>query len=597
MSRSGVATAVARIKDFVVHSQSGKYLLRVVFPPSQPFCKDSHSLYNITPEEAEQRQQALLRFQKLANFQKVLPSVYNGFLRLLYPHSNGLGRFSTAKNNISLVNHAVLFQHYCLLPQPGVGHLDPADLEHFMGQMLARRDFVKPNSLLARSVWYSLSELIIRNYQQAQEARKKHLNMFWRVVQDLDAAGIPVSREEQKQMVFMTFYREREDILQMVEQALQNIGKSAENYAELAEIVSRADPPFDVNTFRQFRLQFDDLDIEMLNVFLRTALRHGNTEVADELLSGLKLPNGETFRILLDSLSMKKEHERFNDVLGLLASQHIELIDIQVLNSIISALVRLGHFEMAQTIVEALGEAPEPLSDSEQFLKLLSARDRLLYREHLTALQQLENKPLVKFYATENTLFPILGHVCEHGTFSDIVNILFTIEHVWKFPLSSRIFHTVFQLFDGTHTIENLRFATAKLVTEYDVNFDGNESWIRDKLHETELPSGVSSTLGEILAETPLNSAHGGVSRFLKLSDRLMLAVYQAFESTLHLNPDLLAKVTNSKAAYLQTLSIARERDVPLPKGQPPLTKDLFRRDQYMYIKKGFLIELLDIIS
>lgn len=568
----------------------------MVLLPSQPFVLDSPLQFNVTPEEAKLRQRALLRFQKLADYQKVLPSTYNGFLRLLYPHSNGLGRFSTAHNNVSHVNHSDLFHHYCLLPQPGVGHLQPSDLEPFMSQMLSRRDFLKPNSLLARSIWHSLNELIIRNFQAAQDARKRHLNMFWRVVKDLDAVGIPVSAEEQKQMVFMTFYREREDIRQMVEQALHNIGKSADNYAELAEIVSRADPPFDASTFRQFRRRFDDLNIDMLNVFLRTALRHGNTEVADELLSELQQPNADTFRILLDNLSMEHEYKRFSNVLDLLTSKHCDLIDVHVLNSIIAALVRTNHIGAATQIVECLGE-PEPLTNSEQFLKLLSVGDRVQYRRHLDEFLKLQVKPPVKLYATENTFFPLLGYFSEQGLFNDTVKMLFTIEHIWKLPLSSRIFHTVFRLFSGAHTIENLRFATAKLVTEYDVNFDGNDSWIQDKLHETELPSGVSSTLAEIVADTPPTSAHCRASRFLKLSDHLMLAVYQAFEATLHQDTDLLAKVTNSKTAYLQALHAAREKDVPLPKGQRPSAKDLFRRDQYMYIKKGFLIDLLGIIS
>lgn len=530
-------------------------------------------------------------------FQKVLPAVYTGFLRLLYPRSNGLGRFSTAQNNVSHVNHMELFQHYCVLPQPGVGHLKPSDLEPFMAQILARRDFVKPNSLLPRSAWDSLNELIIRDYQRAQEARKRHLNMVWRVVQDMDAAGIPVSREEQKQMVFMTFYREREDIRQMVEQALQNIGKSAETYPELSKIVSTAGPSFDITTFHQFRLQFDDLDIEMLNVFLKTALRHGNTEVADQLLSALTLPNGDTFRILLDSLSMEHEHQRFSDVLGLLVDHHTHLIDIQVLNSIIGALVRLGYPDGAMLIVEMLDHAPEPLSAPEEFLKLLSLSDRLRYRDYVEEFHKMGTKPPVRLHPTENTFLPVLGHLCDHGTFEEIVNMLFTIEHVWKLPLSSRIFHTIFRLFQGTPTIDHLRFATAKLLAEYDVNFDGNDSWIQEKLHHVDLPSGVTATLMDVLAETPQNSFLGGASRYLKLSDRLVLAVYQAFEATLHQDAELLLKVSNSKAAYLRALETARVREVLLPKGQRPLAKDLFRRDQYMYIKKGFLIDLLDIIS
>lgn len=466
-----------------------------------------------------------------------------------------------------------------------------------MREMVARRDFVKPNSLLPRSTWYSLNEQIIRDYQKAQEARKRHLSMVWRVMRDLEAAGIPISREEQKQMVFMTFYREREDIRQMVEQALHNIGKSASNYAELAKAVSRADPPFDTTTFRQLWLQFDCLDTEMLNTFLKTALRHGNSEVAEELLLSLASPNGDTFRILLDNFSMENDHRRFTETLGLLATSHTHLIDIQVLNSVIAALFRTGYSNEAVLLVNTLSPLSEPLSASEQFLKLLTASDRLRYRDHIVALHKLPSTVPVKLYATEDTLLPLLSHMCHTGSFDDIVKTLFTIEHVWGLPLTTRAFHTVFRLFRGTHSEENLRFATAKLLTECDVNVDDNESWIREKLHHTELPSGVGTNLENILAETPRTLAHIGGARFLKLSDRLVDTVLQAYEVTLHLKPELLLQIADTKAKYLQHMSAARERDVPLPKGQPPSAKDLFRRDQYMYIKKSLLIDLLDILT
>lgn len=600
-------SALARLKDHLCKAQGAPFLLQIVKAPQKSGAVSAQTgktalSYFLTPTEAKLRQQALLRFHKLPSRQKVRPSLYNDFLRQLYPRRNSLSRFSTYKSAPN-INHALLFHSYSMLPSPGVGHLAVEDMEPFIAQMLARRDFVKPNALSPRSMWDSLNELIIWAYRDAKEARKRHLAMFWKILRDMEAAGIPVSKHEQKQLVFMTFYRERPDIRKVVEQALSNVGKALEKYPELAKIVyggheknslRETETSFDMETYGQIRNTFNfDLDTDMHNVFLQTAFRHDNLQAVEELLAEMK-PDGETFRILFDNYSMQGDLRRFHSALELFSLRHLGCLDIRLFNSLVAALVRLNHAEWAFQLAEVLeSENVDNLSTPDRFLRLLSQQDREQYRQCLSMHQEMENLPVMRLHPTQDTFFPLLVATCQDGLFEDIQGVLARIQK-WHLPLSSRVFETILHLFlSRKWLVENLRYVTAKLITEYDVNYGETDSWIRTKLHLLELPPTVSDTLGTILSESPV--LEPAPARFLKLSDRLITAVFQAFEATLHPDTQRLSRVVHTKAAYLKKLGDARARESLF--SDTLSARDLYRRDEYVYIKKGYLIDLLDIVS
>lgn len=590
-----ISASVGRIRSRILNSGPGNYISGRVTPIPKPV--------SVSDEEAHFRRAKLQKFRD-SHPQDVDAASYSQFVHALYPLSDNLGRFSGQEASPTSVNHANLFEAYSRLPSPGVAYIKPQDFECFMAQVIHRRDFVRPNSLSLTSSYYFLSEQIINAFSKAQAARKSHLAEFWKVAGDLNVAEVPVTKNEQRQLLFMTLYRDRPDVLEMVQHAFESMNKALEKYEFYAEKLRQAhETMYSAKRVAQFREALkDDLDIDTLNMFLFTAFRHNDAKTRDHVLGEIEHfePNRKTFQVVLEGFAYESNVGQFASYLHLLSTSHLDLVDVRMLNTLVRCLARLDMVDAAESLVGAFSaDLFRPLQKDEQFLKQMTISDRDTYARHWTAYEQLQHKPVLSVYPTEDTFFPLVAAYCrsEDVSFDKIVGLLFQAEQVWGIPLTTRTYKMVFHsLATASRTIDDLRFATGKLVASHDAMSASTDSWLSAQILNVEVPANAASVIHGILQSDTTTVAPKDQGCFVKLSDELVLAVYRAFVHVLHDQPELQGQAADAHAEFKKLLAAARSEYTQGLRAAPSLS-DLASRDEFTYIKKGFIIELLDVVS
>lgn len=553
-------------------------------------------------EESSIRRLRLDQFRQ-KHPQDVDPIVYSRFVNALYPVVNNMGRFSPDQPTERLVNHSELLDAYSHLPRPGVAYIQAQDFEKFMSVILSRRDFVRPNALSPSSKHYYLAEQIIQAFASGQKARKVHLANFWKIARDLNTANVPVTGNEQRQLLYMTLYKESPDILKMVTEAYLNLNKALDTYDKYADMfISANSSEYSASTLSQFRELFkNEWDIETLNMFLFTAFRHDDDATFKSLLPELKTlePNRKTFDIMLEKYAISRDIGLFSSWLKVLSTDYPHLVDIKTANTIIKALVQLDLVDDARRLVAVFSkDLSHPLNSEELFLKQLTIQDRETYNNYWETYEDSGSTENFSLYPTENTFLPLLALYCKDPTldFETILGILYQAEHVWGIPITTRMYKLLFRSFvDGRHSRENLRFITGKLVASHDACYSNNEAWIKTQILSIELPPNVVGVFNlfiehDILALVPSQGY------FIKLSDELILVIYMAFDHCLQNQPEEQKLASKAHKEYQKRLIDARDEYQRSVEPGPTLV-DLNARDEFMYIKKGFIIDLLDILS
>lgn len=585
-----LSSSVDRIQKFISRNQNAPFLLQVVdlskVPTSRPRIGDS---------EVAHRQRCLQEFQRLPRFQTTSPCSYNELLRNLYPGQNGLSQLKPVPFAGSYVNHSSLYRCYMSLPSPGVGHLQPTNFEEFMRQMFDNRVFAKPNVLASSVSDYYDEKYLLRQYYEALYYRKSHLRKLWQIAKDMDAAKIPLSDYERRQMVFMTFYKDRPDIARYVLALLSNSKETLRKNPSEDE-----SPVFDWATYKEFS-SLDTMspgDIEYKNTLLFCAVRHSNWLAEQDILQQIGRENftRDTYKILLDNHASHGRLYSFVPFLDLLSSSHMHLLDIRLLNIIIRSLVGLGFPNLSKMLLSAfLQNDAELLSSSDCFLKQLTYSDRTKYSAYLHTYDQSYHGTPVRLFATEQTFRPVVEHYCAVGSnFTDIMRVFFAIEVGWGLPLSSQAFKNVFHAFTtAQYSTEDLQLITMKLTENHD-RYYNLDSWVNEKTSQTSIPPNASKILLEVLNND--SPKHHGTDEgaFLKLSNALMRLVFKAYNTTYKNNPEKRAAIGQIETQIWRQLENAKAR-LPPRFSDRLVPADLYGREELAYIKKTGLLQLLDI--
>lgn len=472
-----------------------------------------------------------------------------------------------------------------------------------MSVMLDRRDFVRPNSLSPTSKYYYLNEQMIQAFVSAQRSRKAHLASFWKVARDMNEANVPVTRHEQRQLLYMTLYKERPDILAMVTDAYESLNKSLENYLTYADMYKSAiSSEYSPSTLALFRDLFkDDWDIDTLNMFLFTAFRHGDDATFKRFLHELKKlkPNKKTFLVILEKYASSGDVFLFSSWLQILATEYPHLVEIKLFNTIVKCLTLMDFVDQAQNLVSVFSPNKlHRLEPHELFLKQLTIDDREIYNNYWRAYEESRSVENISLYPTEETFLPLLSAYCNDlkVDFDTILGLLYQAELVWGIPITTRMYKLLFHSFRGSrHTVVELKFVTGKLVASHDVSYGNNEAWIKSQLLNIELPSNVMGVLSLVIGEDYVDTTPSQ-GCFIKLSDELVHAVYMAFDNCLQNMPTEQALAAKAYKEYLARLAEARQEYRRSMEPDATLL-DLNARDEFMYIKKGLIIDLLDIIT
>lgn len=585
-----LVSSVDRILRFVEGHRNAPFLLLVVQSSPQ---LDHRSTLKDT--EAEHRRKCLQEFQKLPRFQVTSPDAYNDLLRALYPVKYGLTQLKSSAITKTQVNHSVLFKCYTSLPGPGAGHLHEENFEDFMEQMFHNRVFSRPNLLSSSAFTLYKEQFLLKQYSDAIQYRKDHLAKLWHITKDMDAAKIPLSDYERRQMVYMTFYRDRPDILQKVKVLKSHSAEKGSGMLSDSNL-----PTFSWNTYQELvNLNISSMnDAKYLNTLLFCALRHANWAAEKDILSRIK-PEGftrDTYKILLDNHAMHRRHDSFEAHLDSLSHNHLHFLDSKLLDIVIRSLSVLGHSDLCSILTSPfLEHGCESLTQKDYFLKQLTYSDKVQYSAHLRVYDAMSEKPPVQIFPTVNTFVPLLEHYCATGASSkDIIALLYIIEDEWGLPLSTLMFKDIFNSFTtSSYETEHLELVTMKLIELLD-QYNANDSWIKERLNETFISTSSSKVLLDILNSATVKHHGADEGVFLKLSNGLMRLVFTAYQSVYRASPEKRAKISKIEEILWQRLDKTEKRH---PTGfhdelQP---SDLYGREELAYLKKASLLELLDI--
>ncbi|PVH20943.1 hypothetical protein CXQ85_004459 [Candidozyma haemuli] len=538
------------------------------------------------------------------------PSQYVAFLQTLYPYKQSLARLEAPESPRALVNHSALYRQYMELPSPGVGHMEPEDFECFMREILKRRDFVKPSFVASSGSGYYSPSSILRGYKEQMEQREAHVKMCWKVIGDLKEAGIPISVEEQNQLIYLGFFRDRKDVLDEVEAAQRKKSYLDTAIGESAGEKKGGDLSPKLFTWEAYKSLKESLPqpipLSSINVLLLTAFRNENKQAVEDVKELLNLdkkhsgkidPDRETFQRLIYGYADYGDTDTALEYSALLADQFPEFLDVENLNCIVYALVKAGAPESAEKVVQAVVSVLDrPLEAEEGYIKRLTPEDKKLYA---LAVEEAVQKGTHKIFPTEITFLPLLDYYSSSGTdFSTIRSLLQVMEHKCHLPLSTRVFLKVFESFQhGTHTLEDAKDTIAMVIGLHDAYHEiSTDLRLKDKLDRLHMHPEVESLLHQTITpdsgSLPLEQG-----AFLKLSDRLVSAIYDAVISVIRKSePESALKIGDHRAELFEALAVSKA-NASKASVDGPSTAELYQRDELNYIKKGYLIDLMDRIS
>lgn len=588
-------SVINKLNDHILANKNSPYLPSIVghVPPRT-------LRLNTTASEAKLRRESLQKFHKLPHFRIVDPSVWSNFFKALYPMRNSLSGLSANHEPSRLVNHDQLFQSYCSLPRPGVVHMEYDDLENFMREMFAYRAFLKPTSLSGTTILLFNDAYILKQYEAGNTLRQSHLNALWHITNDLELAKIPTSDYERRNMIYKTFFRDRQDVMDKIKTILKH-GHPRDSAIAKTILQESQSPNFDFETYQDVFLRFGDAqDSETLNVLLLTALRHHNLEAYYDIVLKFRPENftRNTFKILLENLAFLGKIEDYVHYLSLLISHHTNLIDIQLLNIIISSLVTLGELHLAIPLVKSLSlQGTVNLREEDLFLKLIKKIDKLKYSLYISAYDNLPKKLPMNYHPTEQTFLPLLRHYSETGAeFSKISWVLNQVESVKMLPLTSQMFKHIFRAFIlHDYNFNDIQYMLSKLIDAHDLNSGARDTWVRQQIQDSSIPQDISRLLNELISEPQTPGFLTADNNFVKLSNILVRQVFLAYNRVLGRYPELIEKVQTIERDLNEDLANAKERHSARIARDNLEAVDLHEREELVYLKKTSLLKLLDI--
>lgn len=508
------------------------------------------------------------------------------FLKSLYPiplYNGHLDPLNPSKS--SYINHDALYKQYCLLPLNPILHINPSDLSIFLRRLLWRRDFVRP-SILSRSSnsdYHSPSQ-ILSAYAAQISLRNTHLNSCWHVINDIRLARLHVLTSEMDQLLYMSFFRDHPSILNIVSRAANALPPSLPLVKSL-----NVTPHHVLNWESYHRLRQDlpsPLPILTLNTLLFSALRNDCSSVADDLIhtaivSGETAPDSRFFRILIDHYAYTRDIPNLSRFISLFIDSHHHVLDIKLLNCILNALVTCGHKSDALHLIRLVMKNPSSLLSSQEFLKLLTPEDHDVYDQ-----ETLHSKPH-KLFPTNHTMQIFIE--CVRPDVDEMWRGVNDAEVKFALPITTGTFLQIFHCLRKNSRVSPVLAATKKLLARHDSHYRSSpDLTLKHRSGHMKLPPSQMALFREVFHGKATPELPSKTGNFLKLSDQLVLAVYECFSEVLtkHGNQNLAKAVQEQKHELFATMKQTKNT-----------TSSPLLRDELIYLKKGYLLALISMVE
>ncbi|ODV76902.1 uncharacterized protein CANTADRAFT_27640 [Suhomyces tanzawaensis NRRL Y-17324] len=579
---------------------------------------------------------------------------YNQFARQLYPlsraaslplnvdHSRKTIDYPHNLRKYAAVNHARLYKAYLELPSP-FAQMTASDFEAFLDKFLHHKsNFVRPNIISESGIAGRPARIVSNAFEAMVSKRADYVKMVSRILNDMRANEIPLTLREQNQLIFLSFYKDKPEILTAIDEAM--VPLSIDEVLSFHDAKLSAYAVFDWDVYLLIKLSFKFLPVDTYNILLFHAIRHDRPEIVADILKDLNLAhlsdptlerttpvfNSTTLRYLIDYFSAQKSPTALARSIDEVVNCNFP-VDITLVNSIIKGLCNCNSPELAESLVNQLfidGKASSTPEDEESVLyKLLTPEDRHVYNAMVRILENIgpitgESIPQYSLIPTEGSFRPIIRAICSPDsgqTYHKLLTLIDHMEHAHKLPITTRTVRSIMDKFtndtSNQWTLQNLIEITSKIISVHDYTYNITRDTLvfsredRPHLFERELSPKLQNFVKLHWKETKPLKLPIDRGTFLKLSDDVTNKIYQAFFATLNrqirmehqpneierLNK-LVQSVQIQKASLQQELENTRNGKSG-PHNLESARQDIYNNDELNYIKKGYLIDLIDIVS
>lgn len=546
----------------------------------------------------------------MKNSQYRVPQIsYNNFLKALYPQKNrgslglrliekDLSNYINNAIKYELINHDLVYRCYCELSEPATLYMKPNHLEDFISRFLYRRDFIKPNPF--SSSYTRSASIMYTKYIEMLDERAAHVGMCTKILNDMKVSGLPLSTDEQNQLIFMTFFRDRADVIEKINKTVRRLTEEG----MLCDVHKLRDMNrFDWDTYQLIKSLFSSaeylpLGIDTYNTLLFIAIRHERHDIIRDILKNLgmldliqnfdpsqanitTISNRETVELLIDyfsSASFRKNSKdetftAFQNIITYLSNSQYITPDIRTINKIIRGLTSMKAIEDAEILVSKLfinpqSEDTEEGSLGEQTPDLtlymnLTFEDKMFYKKLLKLYDQLKqilksqnpniNIDSYKLIANEGTFRPLIYSYCspnnDENSFRKAAYMMQIMEEQYGLPITSRLFHALFQKFIDSNkqtvsynsdwNLKQLNQVIIKLINSHDTYSSNQDTLLKTKVDRMVLSPQLKSFVNNHLERKSSGDIPNDRGNFVKLSDGLIYLVHQACVAVLSNDHDM----------------------------------------------------------
>ncbi|KAL6449443.1 hypothetical protein SBY92_004355 [Candida maltosa Xu316] len=429
--------------------------------------------------------------------------------------------------------------------------------------------------------------------------------MCAKVINDIKAANLPITQQEQIRLIYLSFYKDRQDLL-------HHLNHDELNY-----------PGFKWTDYQTILDSFGgDQRRDILGVLLFLATRHDQFDIIEDILSKANLGyvinksgNEEMKLVDISLIHLVSYFTQYINRPGYdgylmrtveLLTRNTRVITTDIVNIVIKALLDLGYLDDAKKLFEYAffpqnnnnNQRSEEMDGLENVTyKNMTPEDRIINKEWLfiyTKLKTLtkDKDVIFKLIPTENSFLGFINEYCRKGVdFTHVKQMIYIMDNLAMFPLSTRIYSAIFTGFMNRETpwsLDDLVWIITRLVNDIDA-------------HDSS--SFTSNNLEKLINEGSVNfdrnvlSSHGNSSmkaiyenndiRILRLTNHLMELIFTSVEMKLHglSGDDALDQLSTLKSTWKDML------------GEQEKVMSVYYADRLAYVNRAVLFELFSIVS
>lgn len=482
------------------------------------------------------------RSQKLLSYNSKTPT---NILKALYPPNHSLFMNTKRIHSNTFDKTQRIFQQYQKVNN--ITMIQPNHLNDLIDQFLDILMFKRPLALL--SGMGKPPTITIHGYITLERKRLNLLYQINQIFHDLKVANLPISIKEQNIYLCMNFFRDAPDIQQSVEHAFKTMGKHLQPIER---------PKFS----KDFLKKITRSDPDTLNTLLEISIMNQDPQVFNMLVSTIEdnhSTNRNTLKILCNGYTKGRlqNKTRFDELVQKIYLNHLNQLDITLINEIIKGSIRFDDIHQAQLILNDLINQPNihQYGNEHSCYRGLNTHQKITYDKYLyyyDEISKVVDMSPIMMIPNIDTFTPFLKYYSEKHQFSKVVEIIDHIE-LMNLPLTTKSFKICFDT--KLEPIERTKLLN-KLLVHFNANY--NLDYDTTKKPSTAPPS-------------PPSHQPSSDGQYLKLSDDLLFKIVTGFNDPLvHQQYEELKMIIKS-----------------FRKGAS--SKDVYMINQITYMKYGFL--------